>query len=229
MAPSFSSAPTMKPLSLIRHSLLRPWLIMLSCVASLAQATDSNTPPELLRLATAQFTVGAPLWRSLIVGNLVTEAKLVTLEGARNNLGSGEWQHDMDGEDSRDWLCYWLPHARLGLWLVSDARKTDGSHRITRITLRNQPQPQTTSACAALRSPQLSLSLDGYDWIGASSAEVQAVMGVSTPPADGWWRFEHHRRIEGKCDRTRYRTNWLWLHFARGRVDEIDAGQISNC
>ncbi|WP_447748249.1 hypothetical protein [Pseudomonas nicosulfuronedens] len=219
----------MKPLSLTRHAMLRRWLIALSCAASPAQASGSSVPPEVLRQATAQFTVGAPLWHSLILGNPVTEAKLITLEGARKNLSSAEWQQDMDGSDRRYWLCYWLPHARQSLWLVSDARKADGSHRITRITLRNQSDPPTASECPALRSAQHSLTLDGYDWVGASSAEVQSVMGVSTLPADGWWRFEHHRRVEGKCDRTRYRTNWLWLHFAKGRVDGIDAGQIASC
>ncbi|MBB4866729.1 hypothetical protein HNP46_005636 [Pseudomonas nitritireducens] len=219
----------MKSLLPIYQALLRRGLIALSSLASLALAAADSEPPEVLRLASAQFTVGEPVWHSLILGNAVSEAKLTSLQGARSILGAGEIRHDGVGDQRRYWLCYHLPHARQGLWLLSEAKRSDGSHHITRIALHSRPDQQPGANCPPLHEAQQWLTLDGYAWIGASSAEVQSVMGVATLPADGWWRFEHHRRLEGRCDRTRYRTNWLWLHFANGRVDGIDAGQISNC
>lgn len=167
-------------------------------------------------------------------GNISVLFETTTLVQFSRALGQrSALSHEGDAGGSRYWLCYSAPATppipARRFWLISDGEMGGPEHAITEIIARNITDTVATADCPTLPKPYRHVSLDNYSlWLGANRQDVNRQ--VKSNGTKGPWIFsESYKEVPpGQCSEA-WQGNWLSVQMINGRVDTIDAGQITSC
>lgn len=155
-----------------------------------------------------------------------------TLEDVRRAASIGEIAHRGDAGESTYWLCYTSAGKAQAerVWIVAHGEMGARAHHITNISAEVIPNGIATADCPALPNRLQPLSLDNRLWLGAPEGAALAKLGTPSYKKDAWQSYDFQGKVPGKCDGGGFDLSaWLLLHFQNGRVNSLEAGQVTSC
>lgn len=216
----------MKQSSLLRTITLLS-TIMLAGVAHAALPPPA-IPDEMLNTPTTTLTLpsGATLGDYHLRFEETTLAQIQQTIKVNSGIA-----HQGDAGDSIYWLCYTLPakHAGQRLWLIASGEMGGPEHSITELAVQRANGATPTADCPALPSRFQPVKLDNSTvWPGQTQDEALLHNGGGHQ-SDNWLFLSSEKWVPpGTCEEAA-QENSLYIHTVFGRVDIVDAGQITAC
>jgi hypothetical protein len=198
-------------------------------MSALAATPPPAAPPDA-------FDKPAPLKQrpstGLKMGSFFIEFEKTTLDDVRHAASAGTIAHDGDAGESVYWLCYTnLSPAQVErVWVIADGEMGGNEHAVTGVVAQVIPNGAATGDCPALPDRLTALSLGDGMWLGASKGAV--VSGLGAPPFEKnrWSSFNYEGKVAGHCPGNQLDLDArLQLHADNGRIDWLQAGQVTSC
>lgn len=203
-------------------------------LAATAFASFAQTPPPA-------SPFGAVTWKAarkdapssgVRMGTLVVRFEKTTLDDVRRAAAVGDIAHRGDAGASAYWLCY----TRSGnaqaerIWVIADGEMGGPEHVVTGVSAERLTNGRATADCPALPNHLEPPSLDRRIWLGTSERGAVRKLGVPSFRKGGWRSYDFQSKVPGRCGGEGFdRSASLLLHFRNGRVDSLQAGQITGC
>jgi len=167
--------------------------------------------------------------KSATLGAFVIQFENTTLAQVLSEASIGTIAHQGDAGDSVYWLCYTQPGAGVRIWIISNGEMGGDRHSVTGVAAEQFKTAQPSTDCPALPVQLRPVSLANRLWLGSTDVEIQRVLGTPSHQAGAWRTFDFQGKRQGKCEGGYDVYNWLWTRSDKGRVNRIDAGQITSC
>jgi hypothetical protein len=146
--------------------------------ATTAFADTAVAPPAWPAVKESPVTLAADPVRPLVLGALRVTLDGSTLAGTREAIGAGVLQHQGQGTDALDWLCYSVPDSvpKQRLWLTSSELSRGRIDAVVAVDLPEgaAPAPQ----CPDLPARFKPVRFDDGLWLGGMSAELRKARGI---------------------------------------------------
>jgi hypothetical protein len=167
--------------------------------------------------------------KSATFGAFVVQFEKTTLAQVMSEASIGTIAHRGDAGDSVYWLCYSQPTIGVRIWIISNGEMGGASHAVTGVIAEQFESVQPSVDCPALPVQLHPPSLANHLWLGSTDAAFQNVLGMPSHQAGAWRTFDFQGKKQGKCEGGYDVYNWLWTQSDKGRVNRIDAGQVTSC
>ena len=156
---------------------------LLLASATAAFAADTVVPPPAWpSIQDSPVNVAADPVRPLLMGALRITLDGVTLADTRQAVGAGVLQHQGQGTDALDWLCYTVSDAApmQRVWLTSSELSRG---RIDAVVAADLPAGTAASPqCPDLPPKFKPVRFDDGLWLGGMTAELRKVLGIPAKP-----------------------------------------------
>lgn len=166
---------------------------------------------------------------SLTLGTFVIQFEKTTLAQVMSEASIGTIAHQGDAGGSEYWLCYSQPSAGVRIWIISNSEMGGNEHAVTGVVAEQLKTVRSSKDCPALPVQLQPPSLANQLWLGTMDLEIQSVLGMPSHQAGAWRTFDFQGTKKGKCEGGYDVYNWLWTRSDKGRVNRIEAGQITSC
>ncbi len=164
----------------------------------------------------------------LMMGSFEVQFEKTTLGQVIRAAGSGEIEHQGDAAESIYWLCYTAPDERV--WIISDGEMGGREHTVGKIVAQELGGAHATKDCPSLSSKLLPLHLDKSIWLGTTAEAATRDLGRPSHVEGSWQSYNYAGKVPGACSPKGFDLlNWLGLKIVRGRVVELQAGQVTSC
>ncbi|WP_219097693.1 hypothetical protein [Pseudomonas sp. UMAB-40] len=167
--------------------------------------------------------------RSATFGELVIQFEKTTLAQVMSEASVGTIAHQGDAGDSVYWLCYSQPNAGALIWIISNGEMGGDNHAVTGVIAEQFKSARASIDCPALPVKLQPLSLAHDVWLGSTDVAIQQMLGMPSHQAGAWRAFDFQGRKQGECEGGYDVYNWLRTRSDKGRVNRIDAGQVTSC
>ena len=214
-----------------RHRLTQ---LLPGVLAATAFASFAQTPPPA-------SPFGAVTWNAarkdapssgLYMGPLFVRFEKTTLDDVRRAASVGDIAHRGDAGASVYWLCYTSvgkPQVER-IWVIADGEMGGPGHYVTGVSAEVSANGHATADCPALPNHLKPPSLDRQIWLGTSERKAARKLGAPSFRKGAWRSYDFQSKVPGKCEGGGFdRAASLLLHFHRGRVDALEAGQVTSC
>ncbi|MHC8345001.1 hypothetical protein [Pseudomonas sp. RT6P73] len=167
--------------------------------------------------------------KSATFGAFVIEFEKTTLAQVMSKASVGTIEHRGDAGDSVYWLCYSQPNAGARIWIISNGEMGGDSHAVTGVIAEQFKSARASIDCPALPVKLQPLSLANHLWLGSTDVAIQNMLGMPSHQAGAWRTFDFQGKEQCKCEGGYDVSNWLRTRSDKGRVNRIDAGQVTSC
>jgi hypothetical protein len=201
-------------------------------VASLSAFAETFPPIAPFDAITGTATMKRKPSTGLKMGTFRVRFESTTLDDVRRAASVGAIAHRGDAGESAYWLCYTSAGKTQTerVWIVAHGEMGGSGHHITNISAELVPNGIATADCPALPDRLQPLSLDNQLWLGAPESAALAKLGAPSYKKDAWQSYDFQGKVPGKCDGGGFDLSaWLLLHFQSGRVNSLQAGQVTSC
>jgi hypothetical protein len=165
-----------------------------------AGSTESLAPPSLSNLDNLPTTLSIPPVTKVVLGRLVVNLEQTTLGEVIQSAGAGTIQHQGDGADSENWICFTVPSGQQSqrIWLRSSAI---GGGGIDAVDASASTTPLSGSPlCPELPAQLRPMSLGRSIWLGSSQDQLRGWLGEPSAKRGGWWLYSSSRKIANDFD-----------------------------
>lgn len=193
-------------------------------------ATAAVPPPEGAFDATEwPASLKEAASKSATLGAFVIQFEKTTLAQVMSEASIGTIAQRGDAGGSVYWLCYSQPDAGVRIWIISSGEMGGDNHSVTGVVAEQLNAAQASTDCPALPVQLRPVSFANHLWLGSTDVEVQRVLGMPSHQDGPWRTFDFQGKTTGKCEGGYDVYNWLWTRSDEGRVNRIDAGQVTSC
>jgi hypothetical protein len=208
--------------------------ILLGTLVSASLSSFAETPPPIAPFdaITWKATMKRKPSTGLKMGTFRVLFEKTTLDDVRRAASVGEIAQRGDAGESAYWLCYTNagPKQTERVWIVAHGEMGGTAHHITNISAELVPNGIATADCPALPKKLLPLSVDNQLWLSAPEGAALAKLGAPSYKKEAWRSYDFQGKVPGKCKGGGFDLSaWLLLHLQNGRVNSLQAGQVTSC
>jgi hypothetical protein len=208
--------------------------LLIGSLLSVSFTVFAQTPPPVAPLGAGNeaVTMTRPPSTGLRMGAFAVRFEKTTLGEVRRVASAGDIAQRGDAGERAYWLCYTNVGATQDerIWLVADGEMGGAEHHVTDVSAELLPEGGATVDCPALPDKLKPVSLDNRLWLGASEAGATGRLGASSHPQGAWRSYGFRGKLPGKCAGGGFDLSaWLLLRFQNGRVNALQAGQVTSC
>lgn len=180
--------------AVLKHRKTRTIVVVAAALAVFG-TTDvlSQSPPPSIDIIVADGHLTHEPVTSLRIGTYQIDIGYTTMDNVGEHFGLiiPQRAHNPDGDFS--WFCLTLSdRGNLSrVWIMSSADSNELQATVDSVYATELPKAvKPTARCPAISGERVPLAFDNGLWLGASSSDIKAILGVPSPPTqNGWWRY----------------------------------------